>query len=588
GAPVHDAVFQAHTLHLNADLGAVPGTAKQNLAELPVGSQVTRLTLIGDIASAINEAHSQVEPLALHQDDPLVTDPALVALELARGSHRAVDVAAACVGGHRRQQERIVMQQRRGVKALGELFGDEARVEVAGNEPRMPAEGSLEGEVRRDAANDEAVQCVVHPGDGLVAGAAVGDQLGNHGIIMDGYLITLENARIDPDSAGVLVRRHEADEAAGGGQEVAERVLGVDPALDRPALAADLLLSERKRFAGGDADHELDKVQPGDQLGNRVLDLESRVHLQEEEALVLADDELDGAGGLVAHGPGEGDGLLAHGSAGRLIEKWAGGLFDDLLVPSLDRALAFPKINHLAVRVAEHLDLDVPGLLDKLLDEDPVVAEGVLSLGPARCEALGRFLVAPGNAQAATAAAGRGLDHHRIADLAGDLHGVRGHLDRIVVAGDRVHAGIAGELLGGDLVAHRGDRFVFGPDEDNSFLLQPPGELLVLGEEAVPRVHRLGPGLLAGGDDSVHHQVRFLGRSRANANRLVGQLDMPRVLIGLRIHGNGADTHLACRLDDAAGDFTPVGDQDFLEHGCLGSHSLRMRRDHRAATDNLR
>src|SRR5208337_3689716 len=132
GAPVHDAVFQAHTLHLNADIGAVPGTAKQNLAELPVGSQATRLTLIGDIASAMNEAHSQVEPLALHQDDPLVTDPALVALELARGSHRAVDVAAACVGGHRRQQERIVMQQRRGVKALGELFGDEARVEVAG------------------------------------------------------------------------------------------------------------------------------------------------------------------------------------------------------------------------------------------------------------------------------------------------------------------------------------------------------------------------------------------------------------------------------------------------------------------------
>ena len=166
---------------------------------------------------------------------------------------------------------------------------------------------------------------------------------------------------------------------------------------------------------------------------------------------------------------------------------------------------------------------------------------------------------------------------------------MRGHLDRIVEAGDRVHAGIAGELLGGDLVAHRGDRFVFGPDEDNSFLLEPPGELLVLGEEAVPRVHRLGPGLLAGGDDSVHRQIRFLGRSRANANGLVGQCSTCRgVLIGLRIHGNGADTHLACRLDDAAGDFTPVGDQDFLEHGCLGSHSLRMRRDHRAATDNRR
>ena len=231
--------------------------------------------------------------------------------------------------------------------------------------------------------------------------AAVGDELGDHRVIIDGDLVPLVNARIDPDSARVLVRRHEADEAAGGGQEVAERVLGVDPALDRPAVAADLLLSERQRFAGGDADHQLDKVEPGDHLGHRVLDLQARVHFQEEEALVLADDELDGAGGLVAHGPGQGDGLLAHGPAGRLVEEWAGGLFEHLLMPPLDGALAFPEIDDVAVRVAEHLDLDVPGLLDKLLDEDPVVAEGVLGLGPAGGKALERFLVVAGHAQAA-------------------------------------------------------------------------------------------------------------------------------------------------------------------------------------------
>ena len=43
---------------------------------------------------------------------------------------------------------------------------------------------------------------------------------------------------------------------------------------------------------------------------------------------------------------------------------------------------------------------------------------------------------------------------------------------------------------------------------------------------------------------------------------LVGQLDVQRVLVGLGIDGDGRDAHLAGGLDDAAGDFAAVGDQD--------------------------
>ena len=50
-------------------------------------------------------------------------------------------------------------------------------------------------------------------------------------------------------------------------------------------------LRERQRLAGGDAEHLLHQVDPGDQFGDRVLDLQARVHLQEEEAAVLAGDE---------------------------------------------------------------------------------------------------------------------------------------------------------------------------------------------------------------------------------------------------------------------------------------------------------
>jgi hypothetical protein len=45
-----------------------------------------------------------------------------------------------------------------------------------------------------------------------------------------------------------------------------------------------------------------------------------------------------------------------------------------------------------------------------------------LGLGFERSKAFARLGVVPGDAHALAAAAGRGLDHHRIADLAADLH----------------------------------------------------------------------------------------------------------------------------------------------------------------------
>ena len=50
-------------------------------------------------------------------------------------------------------------------------------------------------------------------------------------------------------------------------------------------------------------------------------------------------------------------------------------------------------------------------------------------------------------------------------------------------------------------------------------------------------------------------------------NRLVRHFHMQRVFVRIRIDGNSADTHLARGLDDPAGNLTPVGDQDLVEHG---------------------
>src|SRR3546814_13826053 len=56
-----------------------------------------------------------------------------------------------------------------------------------------------------------------------------------------------------------------------------------------------------------------------------------------------------------------------------------------------------------------------------------------------------------------------------------------------------------------------------------------------------------------------------------SSDLLIGHRHERRARVGIRIDGNGRDAHAARGLDNAAGDFAAVGDQDFLEHSILPS-----------------
>jgi hypothetical protein len=434
----------------------------------------------------------------------------------------------------------------------------------------------LEGEVAGYATDHEGVQRFAHGRDRLGAVAAAGDQLADHRVVVDRDLAAFVDAGVDAHAGRSLRpwlareqgrrRRPERHQSAGARQEAAQRIFGIDAALDGPAAARDVGLREGQRLAGSDADHLLDQVEPGDALGHRMLDLQTSVHLEKVEAAVAADDEFDRSRGLVIDRAGERDSLLAHGLARRLVEKRTRRFLDHLLVASLDRAFALAEVDAVAVGVAENLDLDMTRAFDEPLDEDAVVAEAAAGLVAARGEARERLGVVLGHAQALAAAPCRGLDHDRIADPSRHFHRLLGAGDGRVVTGNGVDARLGGELLRFDLVAHRGDRIRLRADKDDAFGFDPARELRVLGQEAVSRMHGFGAGLLAGRDDPLAEQVRLPARRRADQHRLVGKLDMERVAIGFREHGDGGDAHAACRLDHAAGDLAAVGDEDLLKH----------------------
>ena len=169
---------------------------------------------------------------------------------------------------------------------------------------------------------------------------------------------------------------------------------------------------------------------------------------------------------------------------------------DHLLVAALDRAFALVQVEDVAVLIAEDLDLDVARVEDELLDEHAVIAERVQPLALGRFKALAHVLLGIGQPHPLAAAASRGLHHHRIADLVRNPHRVLGILDLADEAGDDVDARLQRELLGLNLVAHRGDGVHRRADEGDAFLGQRLGKAGPFGQEAIARMHRLGPGLL--------------------------------------------------------------------------------------------
>src|SRR5262249_4223355 len=135
----------------------------------------------------------------------------------------------------------------------------------------------------------------------------------------------------------------------------------------------------RQGLAAGDANLELDEVEPRDLLRHAVLDLESRVHL-EEAGRFAADQELHGPEPDVPDGAGQ-----AYRGSRQLVaqlscEPGRPRFLDHLLVAPLHRAVARAEGPHVAVGGGSGLDLDVPRGGYLAFDEETAVAESGLGL----------------------------------------------------------------------------------------------------------------------------------------------------------------------------------------------------------------
>ncbi len=468
-----------------------------------------------------------------------------------------------------------VEQGRRGVDELGRVF-------VRG-EDRMLQQVLYEGDVGADAADAELAQGAVHPGDGGLRGGRPGGDLLQERIVVAG-----------DDRAGIGRAPVQADPHAGGGaiggdaavigDEAVGRILGGDAALDRVPVEMDVVLAGGagrldEALALGDQDLRAHDVDAGHLLGDGVLDLHAGVHLDEEElARLHVHQELDGAGAGVADLLGD---LLAEAAdvlALGLGEVGRGRPLHDLLVASLDRAVALVEVVDVALLVAEDLDLDMAGAGDHLLEIALAVAEGGLGLAPA-LEHLLLQLVRPVDGAHAPAAAAPGrLEHQGVADGLGLLGNrvpvVAQHLGR----GDHWHAGLDRHAARRRLVAEaphdRGRR----ADEREARRGHGVDEVGVLRQQAVSRMHRVGAGSLGDADHLLDGEV---GRDRAHPLAdpvgLVGLEAVEAELVLLGVDRDRLQPELVGGAHHADRDLAAVGDQDLAELGHLGAPMLHVR-----------
>src|SRR5262245_24943417 len=433
----------------------------------------------------------------------------------------------------------------------------------------------LKGEryCRLDAVDDHRFQRPSHASDGSFARAAVDDDFGDQRVVIRRDEIAVVDRCVDADAgAGRQIQRRDAARARGEG----DGVFGVDAAFDGVADEDQLVLCLIQLFSGGDADLGGDQVVDRDHLGDRMFNLDARVHLHEIEAAVLVEQKFDGAGVAVADPLAGVYGDTAHLLAQLVADGRRRRLFDQLLVAALDRAFALAEVNHVAVIVAEHLDFDVARVGDVFLKVDAAVFERRLGLCAGRVVSVAEFALIVGDAHASPAAAGRGLDQHRIAYPHGLFDGGLFVFDQALAAGRDRHARSLHRTLGLRFIAHYPDDLGRRADEGDVAFAADLGEVGILGEKSVPRMYRVDVGDFGRRDDLRDVQVALRRGRGADANHFVREAHVQGVAVGLGIHGDCFDTEFTTGPNDPAGDFTTIGDKNFFEHKSVFSFQFSV------------
>ena len=224
----------------------------------------------------------------------------------------------------------------------------------------------MDGDRGRHPVDDELVEGAKHAVARLLAIDAAHDEFREQGIVVSWDVAPGGDAAVHANERPA--RLHVSSDPSRSGEEVPPGILGVDAAFDRVAVGCDPQACERATKR--DLDLEGDHIEARHHLGDGVLDLDPRVHLQEVEGAVLVEDALDRTGVDIPGLLRERDRSLCEPLAKSFIEERRRRFLDQFLVTSLDGAIALPEERDVPLRIGHDLRFDVPRVVDVALQED--------------------------------------------------------------------------------------------------------------------------------------------------------------------------------------------------------------------------
>ncbi len=344
-------------------------------------------------------------------------------------------------------------------------------------------------------------------------------------------------------------------EAVGG-------ILRVDPALDRVPSDDDIVLGEVERLARRESELGTNDVDARHHLRDRVLDLDSRVDLEERELLTLEiDEELDGASVHVTertaeHNRGGSDPLPE-----RRREHACGCLLDELLISALQRAVTLTEVDDRPVRIGQQLNLDVPGPLHEPFDVQAAVSEPGLCFRRRDIELLLEVtFVAHEHHPTPPTSRGR-LEQYGIPDRAGCLGGGAKRANRAGTQSDP-HTRCVRRRSGLHLVTPAPDDVCRRTDEHELVVDTGFGERWALREEPITRVDGVAASEERRSDDLLDAEVTRRWAGGADLDHSVGKRGRQRLAVGIADHHDRLATLVMTGPHDANGDLTPIGDED--------------------------
>jgi len=225
-----------------------------------------------------------------------------------------------------------------------------------------------------------------------------------------------------------------------------------------------------------------------------------------------------------------------------------------------ERILALTEMDHFAVLVAQHLKLDVPGMLEKFFRVHVRRAKGLLRLAAGRLVG-GQELFLPANdAHPASSSTRGGFEDQRISDAPGFLGELFLTLDDALTSRNGGQARGLHLAAGAVLFTHHFHDFRTWTNKSNLRGFAYFGEVGVFRKKSVSGMNGIHVGYLCGADDLRNVQVAFAAARRTDANRFIGKPDMQRIAVRFGVHRNRGYPQLLAGADDPQGNLPAIGD----------------------------